>query len=201
MFSRSKLYYLHTLSPLICISCLFSELALCHVAPSALQYSLINNPTTDHQNGKVPTLKSNTGEHLSHEKKTYQVITQKGKSDVIRYLKNIYYNDKNNLKDYSKTEFWYWHEKASRQGDAESQFNLGYMYLYGKGVSHDYTKARYWFELSSNQNDPEAKYFLGLIYHEGKGITENPGKAKKLFQQSCSDNFPPACCYFKNLSE
>jgi TPR repeat protein len=38
----------------------------------------------------------------------------------------------------------YWYQKAAEQGLAEAQYNLGFMYVNGKGVLKDYKQAVYW---------------------------------------------------------
>lgn len=170
---------------------LIASFTPCYVTAKLIENNPKNISFTHHKIESFPSLEP--GDNLNDEIKFHHVTAQRGKSDVLRYLKNIHYNDKSNIHNYSKTEFWYWYEKAARQGDAESQFNLGYMYLQGKGVSHDYAKARYWFELSSNQSDSVAKYFLGILYYEGKGVNKNIQCAKILFQQSCSEGLSSAC--------
>jgi len=193
----SKPYNLHI--PLACTLLLIVYLTPCYA--TSISFPPDNILMTNHQSDKFYHFQSNNEKKFNNELKDYPVAAQRGKSDVLRYLKNIYYNDKSKVQNYSKAEFWYWHEKASRQGDAESQFNLGYMYLHGLGVSYDYTKVRFWFERSSNQSDPIAKYFLGLIYYEGKGVKKNHKKAQILFQQSCSDGLSPACYCLKIMTE
>lgn len=163
----------------------------CYVTATLIENHPNNISVIHYKIEDIPFL--NPEGNLNYEIKFHHVTAQRGKSDVLRYLKHIHYNDKSNVQNYSKTEFWYWYEKAARQGDAESQFNPGYMYLQGKGVSHDYAKARYWFELSSHQSDPVAKYFLGILYYEGKGVNKNLQCAQTLFQQSCSEGLSPAC--------
>lgn len=196
----SKFSSLYILLSLALIFYSLSHLPSSCAASSSILCSIDNMSTTDYKIDKVYYSQFNTEKILSNEENSYQIIARRRQKDVLRYLNNIYYDDKNNLQNHLKTEFWYWYEKAARQGDAESQFNLGYMYLYGKGVAPDYIKAKYWFERSSNQSDPVAKYFLGLIYYEGKGINKNRTKAKTLFQQSCSEGLSSACCYLNNIT-
>ena len=40
---------------------------------------------------------------------------------------------------------------AAGQGDAEAQFNLGYMYAKGQGVPRDDVRSHMWFNLSNSQ--------------------------------------------------
>jgi len=47
---------------------------------------------------------------------------------------------------------------SAQQGHAEAQSNLGYAYLYGRGVARDYHTALDWFRKAAAQNQPNAEY-------------------------------------------
>jgi TPR repeat protein len=49
----------------------------------------------------------------------------------------MYYLGDGISQDYKQAIFWY--RKAAMQLDANAQYNLGYMYLDGEGVSQDVT--------------------------------------------------------------
>ena len=56
-----------------------------------------------------------------------------------------------------------WYRKAAEQGLALAQFNLGVMYLNGKGVPQHYVQALMWFNLAEAQGEPhgqQARAFL-----------------------------------------
>lgn len=50
--------------------------------------------------------------------------------------------------------------KAAEQGDADAQYNLGWMYRKGKGVDKDYAKAAYWYTQAVEQGDKDAQAAL-----------------------------------------
>jgi TPR repeat protein len=52
---------------------------------------------------------------------------------------------------------------AARAGDAQSQYALGYMYYYGKGVIADDQHATYWFRKAAKQGHRDAKRALQLL--------------------------------------
>ena len=62
-------------------------------------------------------------------------------------------------KDY-KTAYKLWLSLAE-QGNAESQFNLGEMYAWGKGVPRDSKESVKWYRLSAEQGNAEAQEALG----------------------------------------
>ena len=80
--------------------------------------------------------------------------------------------------DHDKAKYWY--TKAAMSGDADSQLELGYLYMYGsfinsgKYVPISYKAAVYWFEKASKNETGissssalEAAYKLALLYRYG----------------------------------
>ena len=55
----------------------------------------------------------------------------------------------------SKSQLERWHQLAA-QGDVVSQYNLGYCYSNGKGVSKDMGKALKWYNMAVAQGDKDA---------------------------------------------
>jgi TPR repeat protein len=44
-----------------------------------------------------------------------------------------------------------WFRKSAQQGYAWTEYNLGFMYANGKGVSQDYTEAVKWYRKAAEQ--------------------------------------------------
>ncbi|CAN5855569.1 hypothetical protein BH11PSE8_BH11PSE8_31120 [soil metagenome] len=53
--------------------------------------------------------------------------------------------------------------EASRLGDAEAQYNLGWMYANGRGVAHDDVLAAYFFNAAAEQGDEKAIAMLQRV--------------------------------------
>jgi TPR repeat protein len=53
------------------------------------------------------------------------------------------------------------HRVRAERGDAKSQWALGAMYYYGRGVPRDYGEAVRWYRKSAEQGYPQAQYDLG----------------------------------------
>ena len=51
----------------------------------------------------------------------------------------------------NKAEAFNWYRKATEQGDADAQFNLGWLYENGWGVSKDYAEAVKWWQKAAEQ--------------------------------------------------
>ncbi len=73
------------------------------------------------------------------------------------------------------------------EGDAEAQYNLGVLYIEGKGAPRDPEKAHYWFLRAAGQQHPEAQYNLGHLYIEGLGVQAD-GQEGMSWWRMASDN-------------
>lgn len=63
--------------------------------------------------------------------------------------------------DYSKAATLYC--EAARQGNAEAQFSLGWMYANGRGVARDDALASFFFDLAAKQGIVQAKNMLRFV--------------------------------------
>ena len=75
-------------------------------------------------------------------------------------------------------------KKLAEQGDLISQYNLGYMYRNGEGVTYDYAKAAEWYKKAADRGHRKAQYNLGMMYYQGKYITQDYEKAFDLLQKA-----------------
>lgn len=76
-------------------------------------------------------------------------------------------------------------EKASK-GDAEAQYQLGLLFMNGKGTIQNFEEAAKWFKLAANQNHALAQYQLGLIHQTGYGLPANLEKSYMWFNISAA---------------
>lgn len=65
----------------------------------------------------------------------------------------------------------------AQQGSADAQFQLGMVYLYGRGALQDYTEAVKWIQSAANLGQGDAQYRLGLLYRTGLGVPADQRKA------------------------
>lgn len=70
------------------------------------------------------------------------------------------------------------------KGDARAQFELGYMYERGKGVTQDYAEAASWFRKSAAQGNASAQFYLGQMYDIGKGAPQDYAEAASWYRKS-----------------
>lgn len=78
--------------------------------------------------------------------------------------------------------------KEAENGDANKQFELGFVYKHGKGIPVDFLKAMYWFEKAAEQGHLEAQATLGSMYDDMhiyiKGKKRNSVKAKYWYEKA-----------------
>src|SRR6266496_2612085 len=80
----------------------------------------------------------------------------------------------------------------AERGDAKSQYSLGAMYYYGKGVPKDYIEAVRWFQKSAEQEDSNAQYTLSRMYHLGQGLPQDDSEAARWYRKSAEQGYPQA---------
>jgi hypothetical protein len=75
------------------------------------------------------------------------------------------------------------------EGDTESQYKIGKIYLYGEDLSGkkyktNHKEALTWLEKAANKGHALAIYHVGLIYSEGLGVSADPSQAVTWFKRS-----------------
>ena len=63
--------------------------------------------------------------------------------------------------------------RAAQQGDADAQYNLGWIYAKGEGVPKNDAEAVAWYRRAAEQGYADAQYNLGWMYAKGEGVPKN----------------------------
>ena len=71
--------------------------------------------------------------------------------------------------------------RAADDNDPQSQYNLGWMFRHGKGVSKDAAEAARWFKLSAGQGHANAQVNLGVMYEYGIGVDKDADESEKWY--------------------
>ena len=93
-------------------------------------------------------------------------------------------------KDYDEAFELY--QKASEQGLAAAQSQLGYCYKYGLGVSKNYKDAVKWYRKSADQGDMHAQRNIGNSYFCGQGVPIDYNEAARWYRKSAEQGFAEA---------
>jgi len=67
----------------------------------------------------------------------------------------------------------------AEEGSAVAQFNLGLLYLDGRGVPQSDAEAANWFRRAAEQDYPQAQHNLGAMYGKGQGVKRDLVQAYK----------------------
>jgi len=102
-----------------------------------------------------------------------------------------YYSGSEEVKqDYAKALEWF--KKA--EGFANADYEVGQMYLNGRGTSQDYEKGAHWLKKVANikgncyfegcRTQRDAQYLLATLYYKGSGVTQDYKEAFRLFKEA-----------------
>lgn len=102
------------------------------------------------------------------------------------------------MKELSQDEYLAQLQKKADSGNAEAQFDLGWIYMHGEGytgitymrdVPKDSAKAYDWYQKAAIQGHVKAQYNLGMLYRLGLGIKENPESAFIWLQKAAAQGY------------
>lgn len=88
----------------------------------------------------------------------------------------------------------------ANNGDAYSQYALGWCYSNGKGVVQDDSQAFQWYMKAAEKDYPRAQIALGLCYRNGNGVTRNIFEAFSWFKKAADQKEVDAYYYVGYLS-
>jgi hypothetical protein len=80
----------------------------------------------------------------------------------------------------------------AKQGNAVAQFNLGYLFDEGQGVSQNYDFAATWYRKAADQGLVEAQYVLSYYYRRGRGRQQDTVKAHMWMNLAAAGGLPHA---------
>ena len=84
--------------------------------------------------------------------------------------------------------------QAAEQGDAEAQYNLGFMYAEGLGVSKDEPEWVRWYRLGADQGDAVAQLELGLMLmlmsDAGEGVSKDEPELVRWYRLGADQGLP-----------
>lgn len=76
--------------------------------------------------------------------------------------------------------------------DAETAYEEGLRFYFGKEVRQNFTEAAKWFRKAAEQGHAKAQFNLGLMYGKGEGVGRNDAETVKWFQRAAEQGHPEA---------
>jgi TPR repeat protein len=92
--------------------------------------------------------------------------------------------------DYASARTWL--ISAAMEKVPEAQYELGILYLEGKGCSRDPVAAVAWLTEAMKGGDPEVQFKLATLHEEGIGTSVNYANAGVLYTLACNKGHGPA---------
>ena len=77
-----------------------------------------------------------------------------------------------------------WCRNAADAGSASAMYDLGVMYLSGKGLPQSYSDAATWYRKAAGAGNADAMYFLGVLYLSGQGIPQSDADAAAWYRKA-----------------
>lgn len=92
-----------------------------------------------------------------------------------------------------------WQPQADA-GDANAQYNIGWLYHNGYGLAVDDQQALYWWQQAAEQNHIDARFALASLYTQGgRGVPSDIGKAIPLYIDSLATGDEEVRLILRNL--
>jgi TPR repeat protein len=76
--------------------------------------------------------------------------------------------------------------KAANPNYVPAEYQLGRIYLYGRGLNIDYALALLWESKAAERGDPRAQRDLAFMYERGFGVAADPAKAAEWNQKAAA---------------
>ncbi|ANV97346.1 hypothetical protein BBW65_00255 [Helicobacter enhydrae] len=92
-------------------------------------------------------------------------------------------------------------EKECESGNMESCNDLGTIYVEGREVKQDFTKAVQLYEKACGGGDTWSCFGLGAMYYDGKVVKREFAKVRQLFEKACEGGFAVGCVHLGDMYE
>jgi len=109
-----------------------------------------------------------------HTSESWRLYTDyDGASDQVAERRTAFAYLDGNGAPQDDQEAIYWFSRAAIQGDAFSQYVLGWMHAQGRGTTQSHAMAVYWYRRAAEQGYCCAQTRLGLMYEGGNGTRQD----------------------------
>jgi len=86
----------------------------------------------------------------------------------------------------------FWYQKAADQGNLKAMYNLGTMYLEGKGTKKSEVRGFSLIKKAAEKGDPRAKSLYGILLCRGTGVEKNTEEGLKILTEAAKEGDPVA---------
>ncbi len=96
------------------------------------------------------------------------------------YDKEVRGRDGEKNPKYDFERMLYWFEQGAKAGDAQSQYNAGYLYRNAEKTQHDCDRAVYWFEKAAAQDHVDGLKALAYCLECGRCVPTDRKRVEEL---------------------
>lgn len=82
--------------------------------------------------------------------------------------------------------------ELAQQGDSEAQYQTGYCYAHGQGVTADYRQAAKYWLMAAKQHHAKAQMYLGTLFEKGLDVPKDVAKAAQCYQSAVNQDLAEA---------
>jgi hypothetical protein len=75
------------------------------------------------------------------------------------------------------------------EGSVAAQYNLGQIFVHGKGVSRNYQEALKWYKMAAENGDAASQFSVGLMYRKGHGVIKDRETAMEWWGKAAAQRF------------
>ena len=92
-------------------------------------------------------------------------------------------------------------QAKAEKGNVDAQYQLGYLYLFGKGTSFPANDAlaAEWIGKAAESGHADAQNYLGYMYENGFGVTKNGNEAVKWYRKAAEQGVKDAADALKKF--
>lgn len=127
------------------------------------------------------TVAQKNGWRFDEAESLLQQAAKEGSEEAYLILGRIYTRHPEK-KNFAAAKFWL--TQAADQGSTKAMANLAVIYLDGRVVEPDPSKATYWLQRGSDAGDLDATFNLADFYMQGTGVPADSAKGIRLMQDA-----------------
>ncbi len=92
-------------------------------------------------------------------------------------------------------------QQAAAKGNAEAEYQIGFMHEFGQGVPRNQTEAIKWCRQSAEHGFAEAQFSIGVSYAQGRDMKQDYAQALQWLQKAAEQVHPQALAWLGTMYE
>jgi TPR repeat protein len=92
-------------------------------------------------------------------------------------------------------------QQAAAKGNGEAQYQIGFLYDFGQGVTRSSEKAITWYRQSAENGYAEAQFEIGVRYAQGRDAKQDYAEALRWLRKAADQTHPEALMWMGNMYE